>query len=191
MPAAEACLAALGHVDVLVNNAIYVGPGNQTRFLDTPWSAVDDRLFANLAAQLAFTRPILASMVERGSGVIATVTSGAGYTTPPAPPGEGGWGIAYSASKAGVNRIAVQLAVEYGDQGIRAYSLQPGAVLTERVAASGEALEFVARHGAPPEAVGAAVVAVLDDLDAFPNGSIVELPDVMRDRGLLGRGPTP
>lgn len=185
VPAAERALAELGHVDVLVNNAIYVGPGNQTRFLDTPWQAVEDRLYANVIAQLAFTRPILASMVERGSGTIIGVTSAAGWNRPPAPPGQGGWGIAYGASKAAFTRFAVHLAVEYGDAGIRAFSLQPGMVVTERVAMSGQDLEHIARQGVEPSVIGRVVAHLARHPDEFRNGSVVEAQDEARARGWL------
>ncbi|MCU0272155.1 MAG: SDR family oxidoreductase [Acidimicrobiales bacterium] len=185
VPAAERVLAELGHVDVLVNNAIYVGPGNLTRFLDTPWEAVEDRLYANVTAQLAFTRPILASMVGRGAGTVIGVTSGAGWSRPPAPPGEGGWGIAYGASKAAFTRFAVHFAVEYGDRGIRAFSLQPGMVVTERVAMSGAALEHIANAGVAPEVIGRVVTRVVEDPSPWPNGSVIEAQDEARAWGWI------
>jgi NAD(P)-dependent dehydrogenase (short-subunit alcohol dehydrogenase family) len=186
VPAAERALRELGHVDVLVNNAIYVGPGNLTPFLDTPWEAVEDRLYANVTAQLAFTRPILASMVERGGGTIIGVTSGAGWHRPPAPPGKGGWGIAYGASKAAFTRFAVHFAVEYGDAGVRAFSLQPGMVVTERVAMSGAALEHIAAGGVEPAVIGRVVVEVAADPEAFRNGAVIEAQDEARARDWIG-----
>ena len=47
--------------------------------------------------------------------------------------GQGGWGVAYAASKAAAHRFAPLLAVELGDRGIRAYNLDPG---TSRPSAS-------------------------------------------------------
>ena len=90
-PVAEEAIAALGHVDILVNNAIYVGPAGEKRFLETPADELEKRLFGNITAQLLFTQPVLAHMVERRSGVIANVTSGAGYNKPFAAIGQGGW----------------------------------------------------------------------------------------------------
>ena len=71
-----------GSLTVLVNNAIYVGPAGEKRFLDTPPDEIENRIFGNIAAQLVFTQPILRHMVERGGGVIANVTSAAGYLRP-------------------------------------------------------------------------------------------------------------
>ena len=48
MPAAREAIAALGRVDVLVNNAIYTGPGNYERFLDADLDAMADRIEGNV-----------------------------------------------------------------------------------------------------------------------------------------------
>jgi NAD(P)-dependent dehydrogenase (short-subunit alcohol dehydrogenase family) len=70
-PAAERAIAELGHVDVVLNNAIYVGPAGEKRFLDTPAEELERRVFGNVTAQLLLAQPILRHMVERGSGVVA------------------------------------------------------------------------------------------------------------------------
>jgi NAD(P)-dependent dehydrogenase (short-subunit alcohol dehydrogenase family) len=175
----------LGHVDVLLNNAIYVGPAGQARFLDTPADELERRLFCNITAQLLFTQPILRHMVERGAGVIANVTSGAGYLPPFAAVGEGGWALSYGVSKAGLNRIAQQLVVEHAKDGIRFYNMSPGAVATERVLAAGDKLDFVAKHAAPVEVVGEAIARLLDGDGVFENGATIEVQDVAREWGLL------
>jgi NAD(P)-dependent dehydrogenase (short-subunit alcohol dehydrogenase family) len=183
-PAAERAIAELGHVDVVLNNAIYVGPAGEKRFLDTPAEELERRVFGNVTAQLLLAQPILRHMVERGSGVVAFTTSGAGYFRPRKPIGEGGWALSYGVSKAGLNRIAEQLVVEHPE--IRSYNLQPGAVATERVMAAGEKLEFVARHAAPVEVIGEAFARVLDaPAGMFANGSTIEVQDVARMWGLL------
>jgi NAD(P)-dependent dehydrogenase (short-subunit alcohol dehydrogenase family) len=185
-PTALAAIEALGHVDLLINNAIYVGPAGEKRFLDTPIDEIEKRLYGNITAQLLFTQPILAHMVRRGSGVVANVTSGAGYNRPFAAIGAGGWALTYGVSKAGLNRIAEQLVVEHADDGLRFYNLQPGAVATERVLAAGEKLAFVAKHAAPVEVVGEAIARIVTSAPAtFPNGGTLEVQDIAREWGLL------
>lgn len=185
-PAARRAIEALGHVDVLVNNAIYVGPAGEKRFLDTPVDEIEKRLYGNITAQLLFTQPVLAHMVARGSGVIANVTSGAGYNRPFAAIGEGGWALTYGVSKAGLNRIAEQLVVEHAKDGLFFCNLQPGAVATERVLAAGEKLAFVAKHAAPVEIIGEAVARIVTSpIDTWPNGSTLEVQDLAREWGLL------
>ena len=132
VPTAEAIIGKLGHVDVLLSNAVYSGPGNYGRFLDNDLEDVADRIFGNITAQIFFLRPILASMVKQGSGTLLFMTSAAAYEAPFAMPGKGGWGSAYTVSKGGFHRLAVQLGYEYGDDGITR-CLQPGLVATERV----------------------------------------------------------
>lgn len=178
-------LHILGHVDVLLNNAIYVGPESQNRYLDTSVGELERRLFCNITAQLLFTQPILRHMVERGSGTVAMVTSGAGFNRPFAPVGEGGWALSYGVSKAGLHRFAQQLVVEHANDGIRFYNISPGAVATERVLAAGDKLEFVAKHAAPVEIVGEAIARVLDGEGSFENGASIEVQDEARAWGLL------
>lgn len=185
-PTAQAAIDALGHVDLVVNNAIYVGPAGERRFLDTPIDEIEKRIYGNVISQLLFTQPILAHMVGRGTGVIANVTSGAGYNRPFAAIGEGGWALTYGVSKAGLNRIAEQLVVEHAKDGLRFYNLQPGAVSTERVLAAGEKLAFVAKHGAPVDTIGEAFARILTaEPDTFPNGATLEVQDIAREWGLL------
>jgi NAD(P)-dependent dehydrogenase (short-subunit alcohol dehydrogenase family) len=185
-PVAEEAVRALGSVDVLVNNAIYVGPAGNAAFLDTPTDELHKRIFGNVTAQLIFTQPVLRHMVGRGGGTIANITSGAGYFTPPAGPGHGGWALSYGVSKAAVTRIAAQLLAEHGADGICTYSLQPGPVATERVLAAGPKLAFVADVAAPVDVVGETIARIVDTgPPTFRNGETVEVQDVARIWGLL------
>jgi NAD(P)-dependent dehydrogenase (short-subunit alcohol dehydrogenase family) len=185
-PVAEEAVDALGGVDVLVNNAIYVGPAGNNRFLDTPVDELEKRIFGNVTAQLVFTQPVLRHMVVRGGGTIANITSGAGYFKPPAGPGDGGWALSYGVSKAAVTRIAAQLLAEHEADGIRVYSLQPGPVATERVLAAGPKLAFVADVAAPVGVVGETIARIVDTGPAaFDNGATIEVQEVARSWGLL------
>jgi NAD(P)-dependent dehydrogenase (short-subunit alcohol dehydrogenase family) len=170
-----------GRVDVVVNNAIYSGGGNDRRFGEV---AVDDilaRVTGNLTAQLLITRRALNMMLTSPAqrahgGTFLNITSGAGQHTPTKVAGEGGWALVYAATKAGFHRIADMLALEYGQRGIRAINVNPGFVATERVLAAGAALAFVAARGASPAAIGEACVAILHD-DSINNGSYVQAVD--------------
>ena len=183
---AEEAIDALDGVDVLVNNAIYVGPAGNNRFLDTPVDELRKRIFGNVTAQLIFTQPVVRHMVGRGGGTIANITSGAGYFKPPAGPGNGGWALSYGVSKAAVTRIAAQLLAEHQADGLRVYSLQPGPVATERVLAAGPKLAFVADVAAPVEVVGETIARIIDvGPPTFRNGETIEVQDVARIWGLL------
>ncbi len=71
------------------------------------------------------------------------------------------------------------LALEYGDQGIRAININPGFVATERVLAS-EELAFVAKRGVPTGPIGDAVVTILDDA-SIANGGYVHAQDYLAE----------
>ena len=188
--AADRVLAEWGPVDVLVNNGRYIGPGHMDRFLDTPLELLSVQLEANVMAPLTLTKKFLPGMLERGSGTVVNITSGAGYHDPPAPAGSGGWGLGYGISKGALHRVAGILALELADRGIRAYNVQPGFIATERMAQDMAAFGFDATGGAPPDAVGAVVTwLVTDPAAAEPNGRNIEAQDVCRERGLLPGWP--
>ncbi len=187
VPAVETVLDAWGHIDVLVNNAIYVGEGNDDRFLDVEPGNLEKRLFANLTAQLIISQRALRAMVTRGHGTVINITSGAGISDPPAPVGEGGWALGYGCAKGGFHRMAGVVAVELGGRGIRCYNLEPGFVATERVQADA-ALAWVAERGKPPEVVGTVAAWLLRQADGKArNGSMVSVDAVAAELGLLPR----
>lgn len=184
-PAVDAAIEALGRLDVLVNNAIYVGPGGQRRFLDTDPEQLAHRVFANITAQLLLTQRAVRHMVGRGEGLVLDISSDAGKYTPRHPIGEGGWALTYAVAKAGFHRIADMLAFECGDAGIRAFNLNPGFVATERVMAV-EELSFVADKGVSPEVVGRVVAwFAATGQHEFDNGSSHQVRDLALDLGYL------
>jgi NAD(P)-dependent dehydrogenase (short-subunit alcohol dehydrogenase family) len=188
--AADAVIAEWGGVDVLVNNGRYVGPGHMDVFDETPLELLDAHLEANVMAPLALTKAVLPGMLERGSGTIVNITSGAAYADPPAPAGKGGWGLGYAISKGALHRVAGVLALELGDEGIRAYNVQPGFIATERMVQDMAAFGFDASTGAPPDVVGAVVAwLVTDPAAAEPNGRNLEAQDVCRELKLLPGWP--
>jgi len=184
-PAVDAAIAGLGHLDVLVNNAIYVGPGGNRRFLETEPDELVRRVFSNVTAQLLLTQRTVARMVDRGAGLVLDISSAAGQLTPRHPVGEGGWTLSYAVTKAGFHRIADMIALEYGEAGVRAFNLNPGFVATERVLAVKE-LAFVADRGIAPEIVGRVVAwFATTGQHRFENGSYHQVPALARELGYL------
>lgn len=133
--AAHTVLTAWGRVDVLVNNAIAHVP--HSRLLELDLDDVRLSLEANLLHQVALVQELLPAMVRDGGGTIVNLCSGSATTDPSAPPGEGGWGLGYSASKAAFGRLAGAINAEYAALGVRAFNLDPGFVLTESARARG------------------------------------------------------
>ena len=191
--AAHRTLEEWGHVDVVVHNGRYIGPGNMDLFVDTPIELLERQLAANVIGPLVLNREFLPSMLARGSGTIIDITSAVAYADPGAPAGEGGWGMGYGISKAAFHRIAGFLDVEYGDHGLRCFNVQPGVVDTERGGMDSGRFGF-GGWGAPPEVVGAVVAWLASDpaADAL-SGTTVEAQFLCHERRLLPDwpGPTP
>ncbi len=185
VPAVETVLLEFGHLDVLVNNAIYVGSGNDQRFLDVSISDLEKRITGNITAQLVLTQRALQAMVSRGGGTVVNVTSMAGMVSPPGPLGDGGWALGYAVSKGGFHRAAGVIAAELGDAGIRAYNLQPGFIATERVTLQPH-LAWIAERGNPPELVGSVLMWLLSDEGSrVRNGKTIHVADAAKELGLL------
>jgi NAD(P)-dependent dehydrogenase (short-subunit alcohol dehydrogenase family) len=175
-----------GGIDVLVNNGRYIGPGHMDLFMDTPAELHDKHLEANVMAPIILSRLVLPGMLERGHGVIINLASGSGTTDPPAPAGQGGWGLGYGMSKAALHRLAGLLKVELGAQGIYAYNLSPGFVATERLAMDMGEFGFDASKGAPASVIGAvAAWLVTTDEARARNGEWIEAQPLCRELGLL------
>jgi len=173
--AARRVLGEWGRVDVLVNNAVDTGPGSMDRVEELEVETLEAKLWANAAAQVALIKLVLRGMLGRGQGTIIDMTSEVAVSDPPGPPGEGGWGLADAMSKGAFHRVAGILAVELGARGIRAFNVDPGFVLTERMATNQTTLGFEGRYRGAPPSVPAAVVAWLassPDADRF-NGQTV------------------
>ena len=154
-----------GPVDVLVNNAVHTGPGSMERFLDLDIDIVATKLEANVVAQLVMIKAVLPGMLERGEGTIINITSAVATSDPPAPTGEGGWGLGYAVTKGAFHRVAGILAVELGPQGIFVVNVEPGYVLTERMVLAQERLGLAGRFPGAPPSVPGAVVAWLGSTD--------------------------
>ena len=173
--AVDRVVAEWGGVDLLVNNAVDTGPGSMVPIVELTVAQLETKLAANVVANLVLVQAVLPGMLERGRGTIVDVTSHTATADPPGPVGEGGWGLAYAASKAAFHRFAPLLAVELGHRGIRAYNVDPGYVDTERQQVNAAALGLVGRYsGAPPSVPAAAIAWLVDHPDAVANGQTVK-----------------
>ena len=184
--AAATVLERWGGVDLLVHNARFIGPGHMDLILDTPVEVLEKHVQGNALSPLLLTRFLLPPMLEKGRGTVIYITSSAGYQAPTNKAGEGGWGLSYAMSKAAGHSIAGLLAVEYGDQGIRAFNVQPGAVKTERLMQDMAGFGFDASNWAPPEVIGE-VCLWLADNDAADkyNGQCIQGQDLCVELDLV------
>lgn len=179
--------AVEGRVDVLVNNAVYVGPGNDALFVDNEPDDIVRRVTGNLTAPLLLTRRFLELVATQephphvgARAWVVDISSDAGRRTPERLAGRGGWSLVYAATKAGFHRIADMVAHEYGHHGIRAVNVNPGLVATERVLDSGTSLAWIAANGVRPFVIGEAVTHILRD-PLIGNGAYVHAQEYLRE----------
>jgi NAD(P)-dependent dehydrogenase (short-subunit alcohol dehydrogenase family) len=185
--AATEALAHFGAVDLLVNNAIYQGPGIMDRLLETDIGRLDDILRGNVTSQLRLVQRFLPAMLERAGGAIVNLVSAAGLSDPLAPPDRGGWGFAYGASKAALIRMAGCLAVEHSDAGVSFFNLEPGLVLTESMRVQGLTEDLLASvgGGVAPELPAAVIAWLATDPGASAwQGQTVHAQALARELGL-------
>jgi NAD(P)-dependent dehydrogenase (short-subunit alcohol dehydrogenase family) len=176
-----------GRIDVLFNNAIYKGVGTLDRIADLTPGSMLDMFTGNFVHQVLLIQAVLPHMLERGRGTIIDMVSGSARLDPQAPPGEGGWGILYSASKAAFARVAGGINAEYRRAGIRAFNVDPGNVVTEARKAIKSDDEYSADYGSEPaEATGQVVAWLARDAgaDRFL-GKWIFAPKLCSDLGLL------
>ena len=183
--AVDTVLKRWGRIDLLLNNAFYQTWESQQPLVDMRMEHLDKQIRVNLLAPMYLAKLVLPQMLERGDGVIVNMVSGAGVHELHTRPDTRRWGFGYGTSKVGMTEIAPMIATQYGDRGIRAFSVQPGTVLTEQLqAALGEGT-FDADDWSPPEAAALTVAWLATTADAADmNGALVNAPQFVRERGL-------
>jgi NAD(P)-dependent dehydrogenase (short-subunit alcohol dehydrogenase family) len=150
-----------GHIDLLFNNGIYQGPGVMKEILELNPEMMQNIFQGNIFSQLLLVQKALGHMLERNSGTIINMVSASGMMDPPARASEGGWGWAYSASKAAFMRMVGVLKVEHADSKLNFFNVEPGFVITEIMKKKGMVEEYAEKFGGAPPTVPAAVVAWL------------------------------
>lgn len=124
----KASEAALGGLDVLVNNAGVTRDGLLVRMKDEDWQQVID---VNLTAGFRLARAALRGMMKQRFGRIVGITSTVGAT---GNPGQAN----YAASKAGMVGFSKALAQEVAARGITVNCVAPGFIETAMTGALNE-----------------------------------------------------
>jgi NAD(P)-dependent dehydrogenase (short-subunit alcohol dehydrogenase family) len=161
----------LGEIDVLVNNAA-VPMRLSTAELN---AALVDELYAvNVRAPLLLISALVPSMVERGRGVIISISSVSAVVGTPQR-------SAYAATKGAIDAATRSLAIELGPHGIRVNSVAPGVVDTDMWARNKaipgviEEIEALTplRRWSQPDDIADVVVFLASDAARFVTGETI------------------
>jgi 3-oxoacyl-[acyl-carrier protein] reductase len=168
--------AALGGLDVLVNNAgvFTAHPPLSTSYDD--WRAAwSQTLATNLVGAANATFRAVPHLIAAGGGAVVNVSSRGAFRGEPNNP-------AYGASKAGLNAFAQSMALALAPHGISVTCVAPGFVQTEMArevldGPGGDAVRAQSPFGrvARPEEVAAAVVWLASPEARFSTGTIVDV----------------
>jgi len=165
--------AALGPVDVLVNNAGMTLEKKTVEVTDEEWEGV---LSTNLTSMFRLARAVAPRMIERGQGKIINIGSMYGAIGVPRY-------AAYCASKAAVEALTRSFAAEWARHGIQVNCLAPGYMNTDipREALADEKRKALflsrvpARRVGEPEEVGPLAVYLASSASDFMTGQTVYL----------------
>jgi NADP-dependent 3-hydroxy acid dehydrogenase YdfG len=118
----EAVTKALGRIDILVNNAgLNIKDRKFQQLTPESWKSL---VGGNLEGAFYCMKAVLPQMQERKDGLIINVNSISGKRASPL------GGPAYAAAKFGLRGLAMAVAAEEKDNGIRVSSIYPGEVDT-------------------------------------------------------------
>lgn len=175
-----------GRLDILVNNACALhdqltAPGN---FWEKPLGLVD-MLDVGLRSSYVASHHAAPLMIERPGGLMMfTSASGAAHYS---------FGPAYGAHKAGMDKLAADMAVDLKPFGIAALSIWMGALLTDRLrmVIASDPVKFAGLEARTetPEFTGEAIWALYRDPDLMAqSGRTVIGAEVARAHGLADAG---
>ena len=168
--------AALGGLDVLVNNAGVYREHDITRASYEEWQAAwRDTIGLNLTGAANVTWCAVQHMVARGGGRIINVSSRGAFRGEPRHP-------AYGASKAGLNAFGQSLARALAPHGITVTGVAPGYVATDMITGllsgpDGDAIRAQSPFGrvAQPAEIAAAVVYLASPEAEWASGAILDI----------------
>lgn len=118
-----------GRVDILDNNAAYVGSATD---IDIVTMDVDewDKVFAvNVRGTMLMCKHVIPLMIANGGGSIINISSGTAVSA-------NLYQTAYGCSKGAINTMTKYIATQYGGQGVRCNAVAAGLIKTEKLAAT-------------------------------------------------------
>ena len=174
-----------GRLDILVNNAALIHDELQSPlpFWEKSLAASVDLLDVGLRSSLVASYYAAPLLIETGSGLVA-FTSAPGAVRYQ-------YGAAYGAHKAGLDKFAADMAVDFRPFGVAAVSIWMGAVLTERlqqIIASEPELTYLDDIAETPEFTGHVIAALAADPDVLAvSGRTLIGAEVAEEYGISDR----
>ena len=151
-----------GSIDILVNNAALIRDEmmGRTRFWEEPLNVIDT-LTVGLRSSYVATVFAVPLMLPQRKGLVAfTSSSGAVHYA---------FGPAYGVPKAGTDKMAADMAIDFRDTGIAAVSIWMGSLLTQRVrdivAGNPAKLGHILDSAETPELTGHVISRLYEDPD--------------------------
>jgi len=159
--AGKIALDKFGRIDVLCNNAAYIGTWHDV--LNATTEEWDGCLHATLLGTQSFTRAVLLSMISQKRGSIIVISSIQGLIGAPN-------SISYSTVKAGLLGFVRSAACDYGPHNVRVNAIVPGAITVGYSPPEGTPAHtwqinqtFLRRPGLPREVACAALFLASDE----------------------------
>lgn len=125
-------VAALGRLDVLVNNAGIQPMDSYFRVEEMPEEAWDRILGVNLKGAFLMSKYAIPRIRAAGGGAVVNIASVQGLQSMPGVP-------AYAASKGGMLSLTRNMALDHAREGIRVTAICPGTIDSEMVRTSARA----------------------------------------------------